>query len=203
MIDLPPQMPPVPENIAQALAECGVRAGEFTITYDDVLQGNVIKFSAQSGVTTENMECIWRATWPDFPEFADATLQEAYAAIGQSYFDAHFKGQVIASARGRLEQRGLLDTLPQKNDFPNREDFAAALEQHCGFERRTILRVEGDTFTVWPQTEVASYSAPEFEKFACLFAALTLAAEDDSGLKIGLIGNEKFRETDSDYPQTH
>jgi hypothetical protein len=197
MVDLPPQMPPVPENIAQALTDCGVRAGEFTITYDDDLRGNVITFSAQSGANAKNIECIWRATWADFPEFADPALQNAYEAVGKSYFDTHFKSQFIASARDRLAQRGLLENLPKAKDFQNRDDFAVALEQHCGFQPKSVLRVSGESFTLWPQTGVSDPGAPDFDKYSCLLSALTLAAEEDGNLKIGFVGNEKIAEPES------
>ncbi|MGV3555208.1 MAG: hypothetical protein ACO1OD_08125 [Croceibacterium sp.] len=198
-MDTPPQMPPMPDRpIAEALVECGVRPGGFTITYDDVLQGNVIAFAADSGASTANIECIWRATWSEFPEFADDKVQAAYHAVGQAYYETHFRGQFIESARARLAERNLLETLPALHDSQNRESFAVALEKHCGFESQSILRVSGDTFTVWPQTERAPPSEAEFEKLSCLLAAMTLASEADGNFKIGLVGNEKFRESEGE-----
>jgi len=199
VIDVPPQMPPMPDKpVAEALVECGVRPRGFTITYDDLLQGNVIAFSADSGASVENIECVWRMTWFEFAQFADPELQAAYDAVGQDYYETHFKGQVIESARAKLAERGLLETLPQRDDFQNRDDFAVALEQHCGFEPRSILRVSGDTLTVWPQTEGTPPSEEEFEKFSCLLAAMTLAADADGSLKIGFVGNEKYREPEGE-----
>ena len=195
MIDVPAQMPPMPDKpIAEAIAECGVRPGTFTITYNDDLQGNVIAFAAGSGANAENIECIWRATWSEFVEFPDAELQSAYTAVGQAYYETHFKSQHIESARKRLADQGLLETLPRRGDFESREDLAVALEQHCGFEPQTILRVSEDTFTVWPQCEGNLPTSADFEKFSCLLASLTLVADADGTLKIGFVGNEKYRE---------
>jgi len=192
-------MPPMLDKpVAEALAECGVRPGTFTITYADDLQGNVIAFTANSGANIENIECIWRATWSEFVEFPDAELQSAYAAVGQAYYETHFKNQHLESARKRLADSGLLESLPRGEDFTSREDLAAALEQHCGFEPRTILRVNDDAITVWPQTEGAPLASADFEKFSCLLSSLTLVADADGSLKIGFVGNEKYREPEGE-----
>lgn len=197
MIDAPPQLPSLPDKpIIEALAECGVYPGTFTITYDNDLQGNVIAFTANSGANTGNMECIWRATWSEFVEFPDAELQLAYDAIGQAYYETHFKAQHIESARKQLADKGILDSLPRQEDFENREELAVALEQHCGFEPRAILRVNDNTFTVWPQAEEEALASADFGKFSCLLASLTLVAEAEGNLKIGFVGNEKFRESE-------
>jgi len=193
-MDMPPEMPPLPDKpVAEALMECGVRPDGFTITYDDLLQGHVIAFSATSGASADNLDCIWQATRSEFVEFADAELQRAYEAIGAAYYEAHLRPQVIESARERLAERGLLQTLPLREDFQSQEGFAAALEMHCGFVPSSVLRVEGNAFTVWPQSDGTPSAEFEFEKFSCLLSALTLATEADGGLKIGFVGNEKFR----------
>jgi hypothetical protein len=191
LIDAAPQMPPLPDKpVAEAIVDCGVRTGTFTVNYDDELQGNMIIFLKSSEVNRSNIQCIWEATWSEFVQFPDPELQEAYDAIGQKYYDTHFKGQVLESARANLAKHGLLENLPKSGGFDSREEFAVALERHCGFAPHSTLRVEGDSFTIWPQGETAPPSGAEFERLSCLLASLTLAAEADGNLKIGFVGNE-------------
>lgn len=193
MIDLPPQMPPMPDRpVAEAISECGVRTDRFTVTYDEDLQGNMIVFAKDSGADLENLQCIWEATWSDFVEFADAEMQEAYTAIGQRYFEANFKDKILDSARTNLAKHGLLESLPKMERFRSREEFAEALEIHCGFAAQSILRVEGESFTVWPQTDATPLQDTDYEKFSCLLSALTLASADNGDMKIGFVGNERF-----------
>lgn len=193
MFDLPPQMPPMPDRpVAEAISECGVRTDRFTVTYDEDLQGNMIVFARDSGAALENLQCIWEATWSEFVEFADAEMQEAYNAIGQRYFEANFKDKILESAITSLAKHGLLEGLPKMESFRSREDFAEALEIHCGFVPQSTLRVEGDSFTVWPETDATPPQDTDFEKFSCLFSALTLASADNGDMKIGFVGNERF-----------
>lgn len=192
MIDAAPQMPPLPTRpVAEAIVDCGVNPGTFTISYEDDLQGNMIVFARGSGANERNLECVWEATWSEFVQFGDPELQKAYDAIGQKYYDTHLKGGVLESARAKLAKRGLLENLPKIGDFQSREEFAAALEKHCGFAPHSILKVQGDSFTIWPQVEATPPSEAEFEKLSCLLSSLTLAAAADGSLKIGLVGNEK------------
>lgn len=192
MIDASPQMPPLPNKpVAEAIVDCGVRAGRFTVTYEDDLQGNMIIFVKESGSSKSNLQCIWNATWSEFVQFNEPELQKAYDAIGKEYYDTHLKWQRSEDARADLAKHRLLESLPKAFDFQSREEFAVALERHCGFVPHSMLRVEGDSFTVWPQGLAAPTSDAELDKFSCLFSALTLAAEADASLKIGFVGNER------------
>ena len=192
MIDASPQMPPLPDKpVAEAIVDCGVRAGRFTVTYEDDLRGNMIIFAKESGASKGNLQCIWNATWSEFVQFTEPELQMDYDAIGRKYYDTHLKGQRLEAARADLAKHGLLESLPKAFDFQSREEFAVALERHCGFVPHTTLRVEGDSFTIWPQGLAAPTSDAELDKLSCLFSSLTLAAEADASLKIGFVGNER------------
>ncbi|WP_231737363.1 hypothetical protein, partial [Sphingopyxis sp. A083] len=56
MIDAAPQMPPLPTRpVAEAIVDCGVNPGTFTISYEDDLQGNMIVFARGSGANERNL----------------------------------------------------------------------------------------------------------------------------------------------------
>lgn len=185
MIDVPPEPPALPSKPpAEGLIDCGLQDRGFTVTYDDDLQGYVIQISATAGANSENIQCIWDATWTEFVQFADLRLQQEYDQLSR----ARFEPLARQSALDHLAKRGLLEGLPKRSDFTSRADFGVALEGHCGLAPRSVLHEDGDVFLFMPDD--SAWSSDTYEKHACLLSALVAAGET----KFGFVGNEKIAE---------
>lgn len=184
MIETPPDLPNRPSKpFAEALVDCGLERRGFTVTYDQTLQGNVIQISGDSGANEANVACIWDAAWTEFVRFEQGDLQTAYDAITE----ARFAPIAQQSARDTLAKLGLLEGLPLRADYPSLQDFAVAIEKHCGLSGNEILRIMGDQIVFAPDPGTVGTSS--FERAGCLFSALTA-----SNLPVVLIGNEAVAE---------
>lgn len=179
MIDMPPDFPTLPKKpVAEALADCGLAKTGFKVTYERDLQGNVVAISVRAGAKKDNLQCIWDAAWTEFMRFEDKELQAAYDEISRSRFEPIAQRQ----AREALAKRGLLDGLPERNKFPSLAEFAVAIEQHCGFAPRQVLRVSDDMIVFDPGMP----GLRDYDKSACIFSALTASGQT----KFGFVGNE-------------
>lgn len=180
MIDMPPEYPPLPKMpVVEALVDCGLAKSGLKVTYEEDLQGNVIAISVSAGANRRNLQCIWNAAWTEFVQFEDEELQTAYDEITRSRFEPIAQQQ----ARADLAKRGLLQGLPERNNFSSLAEFAAAIEQHCGLDARQALRISRDTIIFDPGIGAASL---DYDKSACVFSALVASGQT----KFGFIGNE-------------
>jgi hypothetical protein len=81
MIDAPPEQPLFQEQqIAQALAECGLKAGGFTVRYEAELQSIEIGITPAAGAGPKQFPCIFRAVWPEIVTFEDSVMTGQYYA---------------------------------------------------------------------------------------------------------------------------
>lgn len=189
MIDVPPEPPALPSKpLAEALVDCGLDAQGFTIIYDDDLRAHVVKVLSRSGATQQNLQCVWDATWSEFVEFEDGRLQLAYEQLTHD----HFAPLVKQSARENLDKHGLLEGLPNRSDFASLDDFAVAIEEHCGFAANQMLRVSGDTIMF--ESRQPATDLLHSERFGCLISAMAASGET----KLGFIGNEAFAHPQGD-----
>jgi hypothetical protein len=181
VIDTPPEYPPLPQKpVAEALIDCGLLKDGFKVTYEKDLQGNVVAISVRAGANRENLQCIWDAAWTEFVQFEDNKLQVAYDEITESRFAPIVQQQ----ARDALAKRGLLDGLPERSKFSSLEEFAVAIEQHCGFDPKQALHIDNDLIVFNPEVRLSS--SFDLDKSECIFGALFASGQT----KIGFIGNE-------------
>lgn len=198
LIDVPPQ-PQVHQEqvIERKLIECGLDAKEFSVKYEDYLQSIEIVFSANERALANQFECIKRATDYEIVTFKDNALHAAYT---QFVIDLH-RPQMIAEATDGVKKLSLLDGFPRRASFKSLEEYARALERHCGVIRGSALKVTGEGLSFDPQRE------ENYQKFSRLYSKLIAAIMYASAIgdleQIGFIGNEATAVPDSNDTQPH
>ncbi|KPF63373.1 hypothetical protein [Porphyrobacter sp. AAP60] len=190
MIDTPSEPPAVQEHIIeQKLLECGLKAGGFSVKYEDYLQSIEIIITPEAGATPEHFGCIHEAAFPEVVSFADAEMYRRYMA----YVDALFRPQMLADAEAELKKRGLWDNFPARDGYPTLADYARALEAHAGFAPGTMLRAEDSERVAFDPYDNQQFAAIDFERVGALLAVLVFASARN-GFSMGFIGNDKVRE---------
>lgn len=189
MIDTPPEPPPAQEQVIERkLLECGLKAGGFTVRYEDELQSIEVVISADSGAGPEQFPCINEATFPEIVTFADREMFQRYAAFAAELY----RPQILASLEAELKELGLWDGFPERGSYPSLADYVRALEAHAGFVPGTMARVDGETHVTFnpPPEGVTTLSRSEHPG-PLLAVFLFASARDD--FDFGFIGNEKVR----------
>lgn len=187
MIDIPPEPPLVQEQqIAQALVDCGLKAGGFTVRYEAELQSIevVIRPAAEAG--PEQFPCIFNVVWPEIVTFEDSVMTQQYYA----YVSDHLRPQILADAEAGLRERGLLDEFPDRSRYATFADYIRALEVHAGFTPGSVLQLDGDDRVTVVFQESIELADVSYDRFAALFAVLTFASATGE-FKLGFVGNEK------------
>lgn len=183
----PPQAPE--QVIEQRLIECGLSRDGFTVRYEDELQSIEIVITPDAGARTEHFSCIRQAVDHEIVTFRDATMQVAYS----DYVSELLRPEMLESATAELERRGLLEGFPERENFPNLELYAQALERHGRVAPKTVLHVAGDTIVFDPPDSQASFQ--DFErKYSDLIAIIMFANARGDFKNFGFIGNEKAAE---------
>ncbi len=179
-------MPPAAEEqvLREGLVACGLNAAGISMAYDDLVQGYVITIEKAAGAKTEHLECIETVA-----SRADVAFEEE--ALGSAFIErkyARAKALWLAETKETLRKRGFLEGMPKRADFSSVEEFAAALERHCGFAAGSVLRVRNGEVVFWPEN--VREGKKEYERLAALMAAVTYATADSGDFKMGFVGNE-------------
>lgn len=190
MIDTPPEPPAAQEEvIAAKLAECGLKAGGFTVRYEAELQGVEVLISPLAEATPAMFGCIHDATFPEFVRFEDLAAFRQFIAFQEELF----RPQAMAEGEAELQKRGLWEGFPRREAHPDLPDLARALEVHAGFSPGTMLRAEAGIRIVIDPVDRNLWVQMDNERLAVLLVVLKFASARDR-FSIGFIGNDKVRE---------
>ena len=187
MIDMPPVPPPSPEKvIEQRLIECGLDVSGVSIRYADYLQSIEIVIRPIAGATAEDFECIKNAAGYEIVTFEDRKMYRAYS----DYRVELARPEMLESLKARLQEKGLLEDLPERGNFENLEAYAKALEAHGGVAPGSVLRVYGDEILFYPPRDDES-SAAFLDHYSDLIGIIGYLSLRD-GFGFAFIGNEQF-----------
>lgn len=180
------EIPPAVEEqiLRDGLVECGLKAAGISMVYDADVQGYVITIANGAGAKPEHLDCIETAARGADVAFEDEALDSAFTVRRF----ARAKALWLAETKETLRKRGLLEGLPKRADFSSVEEFAKALERHCGFAAGAVLRVRNGEAVFWPEN--MRQGKKDYERLAALMAAVTYATAESGDLKIGFVGNE-------------
>lgn len=181
-------VPPAAEEqiLREGLAGCGLKAAGVAMVYDEDIQGYVITIGLAAGATATQFECIESVARGNSVAFEDKELVRTFDKA--SY--AHAKALWLAEAKETLRKRGLLDGLPKRSDFASVEQFAVAMERHCGFAAGSILKARDGDIGIQPDN--IREGKEDFERLSALMAAVTYATAESGDFKMGFVGNESF-----------
>ncbi|HUD30631.1 MAG TPA: hypothetical protein VMQ93_17320 [Novosphingobium sp.] len=186
-----PDLPPA-ENyqIVEALVECGLDRGGFSVTHDDTVEDDFVRIGASTVVVPEQFACIRKATSGSVLWFDNNTTGEGYGA----YVASRVRPEASAAARQELARQGRLAALPELSRYASTFDFAQAVEGFCGVRPGQVLVRQGeDEWEIRPPRDAKGRVANgAFKKIGCVFNALMAQPEDLSrhGFNFGFIGNE-------------
>lgn len=191
MIDMPPEPPPAQiQAIQQQLVECGLKAGGFTVKYEDELQSIEIVIGPQAGASTDKLDCIREAAHYEIVTFSDDEMQGAYT----DHVTRLLRPKMLEDAREGLRKRGLLDGFPERTHFASDKLFAEALEKHCGVEPGWFF-VESQWGLI-AQPKATPLSGSEWDQMTCLMNAMMYVSAKGEIFKVGIIGNEQFSDAE-------
>lgn len=156
------------------------------MVYDEDTQGYIITIGDAAGATNTHFECIERVTRGNWPVFENKELDRTFKEA--SY--ARARDLWLADAKKTLRERGLLESLPQRSNYASVNEFAAALELHCGFEVGSILKVQDGKVVIWPENIREGHS--DYSRLSALIAAVSIAAVEIGDVKMGFVGNERL-----------
>ena len=187
MIDIPPEPSTSQQQvIEQRLLDCGLDRREFTVTYEDYLQSIQIAIAPNSGASSENFACIKKAAGDEIVTFQDDAMSAAYT----NFVSQLARPEMLAMMEARLNEAGLLEGLPDREDFGSLAEYAAALEVHVGIEPRSALHVSGDTIVFDPQNNPSDDEGAD-ERYSNLFAVISYATTRDR-LSFGFTGHAEM-----------
>ena len=187
MIDIPLEPSTTQEQvIEQRLLDCGLDRRGFTVTYEAYLQSIQVAIASNSGATSENFACIEKAAGDEIVRFQDDAMSAAYT----NFVSQLARPETLAMMEARLNDTGLLEGLPDREDFGSLAEYAAALEVHAGIEPRSALHVSGDTI-VFDQPDDPSDDENADERYSNLFAVVSYATTRDR-LSFGFTGNAEI-----------
>ena len=175
--------------IERKLLGCGLKAGGFTVRYEDELQSIEVVIRPAAGAGSEQFPCIFEAVWPEIVTFEDSvTTGQYYAYVGDRLHD-----QIVADAQASLKERGLLNGFPERRNYTSFADYIRALEAHAGFAPGSVLQIDGEDRVTIVFPESIEPAEASYERIATLFAVLRFASTNGE-IKLGFVGNEKIRE---------
>jgi hypothetical protein len=189
MIDTLPEPPPAQEQvIEQKLLDCGLKAGGFSVRYEDYLQSIEIIVTPIAGATSEDFACINDATASEIVTFEDRAMDAAFLDFRAELA----RPQMMAELEARLKERGLWEGFPNRQSFATDGDYARALEAHGGHAPGSALKVSSFGVTFEPEPDEQDFASFN-ERYGDLLAIILYVSVRD-GFSIGFIGNEKVRE---------
>lgn len=190
MIDAPPdQLPAQEQVIERKLLDCGLKAGGFTVKYEDELQSIEVVIKSAAGAGSEQFPCIFEAVWPEIVTFEDSVTTAQYYA----YVSDQLQDQILADAQAGLEERGLLDGFPDRSRYKTLADYIRALEVHAGFAPGSVLQLDGENRLTIVFPESIEPAESSYERIATLLVVLKFASASGE-FKLGFVGNEKYRD---------
>lgn len=190
MIDTPPEPLAAQEQpIERKLLDCGLKAGGFTVRYEDDLQNILIVITPSAQAKPEQFVCIREAAGFEIVTFEDTEMFGAYMQV----LEELARPQVLAEAEMALEERGLWENFPKRSDYAAFADYLRALEIHAGFAPGTVLQAEGDRQVRLKPSSDELFDEVSYERWATLLAVLKFASARE-GFPIGFVGNDKYRE---------
>ena len=192
MIDMPPVPPPSPEKvIEQRLIECGLDVSGVSIRYEDYLQSIEIVIRPTAGATADHFECIKNAAGYEIVTFEDREMYRAYS----DYTAELARPEMLESLKARLQEKGLLEDLPERGNFENLEAYAKALEAHGGVAPGSVLRVYGDEILFYPPRDYPPRDdespAAFLDHYSDLIGIIGYLSMRD-GFGFAFIGNEQL-----------
>ncbi|MFC3785724.1 hypothetical protein GGR90_002110 [Sphingopyxis italica] len=189
MIDMPAEPPPAHEQvIEQRLAQCGLDIGGVSVRFEDYLQSTEIVIRPTAGATVDHFECIKNAAGYEIVTFEDREMYQAYS----DYTAELARPEMLESLKARLQEKGLLEALPERASFENLDAYAKALEAHGGVAPGSVLRVYGDEILFYPPRDGESPAA-FVDHYSDLIGIIGYLSVRD-GLRFAFIGNEQFSE---------
>lgn len=187
MIDTPPEPPPAQEQmIERKLVDCGLKAGGFTVKYEDELQGTEVVISPGAEASSELFPCIREAAFPEIVTFRDVAMFEQY----RDFETEVMRPQMLADAETSLREYGRWEGFPRRGDFATLDAYAGALERHLGFAQGSLFKVSGGALQFDPPRE-DFLIARSYERYAPVMAAIKYASAS-SKVQFFVIGNEKI-----------
>jgi hypothetical protein len=186
-----PDLPPA-ENyqVVEALVDCGLDRGGFSVTHERDIQDDFIRIGEHTVVSPGQFACIRTAAAGTILWFDDRATSEAYSA----YVESQVRAEISRSAREELAKQGRLAALPEIARHASPADFAQAVEGFCKVRAGQILIRHGvDAWEIRPQLDAKGHvDDSAIEKIGCIFNALMAQTEDLSryGFNFGFIGNE-------------
>ncbi|MGV1683934.1 hypothetical protein [Sphingopyxis sp. NJF-3] len=179
MIDAPPEMP-----VIQDLVRCGLDRSGLSISFDDLLQGNVVTVARKAGGEASQFTCIRSAVWGKVDiSFDDEKLQSDY----RSFEAVVGLAEVRWEARHWLAERGMLGKLPDFSVGTPPDKIVRGIEEFCSIEPGKALSLYSPTSITFRPDFLKIPASPEFE---CLIRALTAIDLEKHGLEFVIIGNE-------------
>jgi len=189
MIDNPPEPSPTPEQmIEQRLMQCGLDPSGISVKYEDYLQSIEIVIRSSAGATSEQFGCIREAIGTKIITFEDSQMFGAYT----DFVSELTRPQRLAELEMRLTEKGLLEGLPERQDFRSLETFAAALERYSGLAPGSTLKIIGDKISYQPEN-ADDNPIDLAERHSDLLTVLFYVSVKEN-IGFGFIGNEKVRE---------
>lgn len=189
MIDTLPEPPAALEQVIERkLLDCGLKAGGFTVRYEDYLQSVEVVILPPAGATPVHFACIREAAFPEIVTFEDRAMFRQYLD-----FEAELvRPQVLADAETALKEYGRWEGFPRRAGFASLNLYAHALEWHLGFAPGSLYKVSGDALEFDPPRE-DFLAARSLEHYAPVMAAMSYASASDR-VRFFIIGNEKVAE---------
>jgi hypothetical protein len=190
MIETPPEPPPAQEQvIEQRLLGCGLKAGGFTVRYEDDLQSILIVITPSAQTKPEQFVCIREAAGYEIVTFEDA---EMFGAYMHSMAELA-RPEVLADEETFLKERGLWENFPKRSDYGAFVDYLRALETHASFAPGTVLKADGDQGIRLEPLNDQIFEEVSYERWSVLLAVLKYASARD-GMPLGFVGNDKVAE---------
>lgn len=189
MIDMPPApLPSAEQVIEQRLAECGLDVRGVSVRYEDYLQSIEIVIRPTAGATANHFGCIKSAAGYEIVTFEDREMYKAYS----DYTTELARPEMLENLKARLQEKGLLEALPERASFESLDAYAKALEAHGGVAPGSVLRVSGDEILFDPPRDDKSPAA-FLDHYSDLIGIIGYLSVRD-GLRFAFIGNEQFSE---------
>lgn len=190
MIDMPPQQPIQQERVIELrLIDCGLDTKRFTVKYEDYLQSIEIVIDRDARASESQFACIHRAADYENVIFEEPTLRLAYADFTRELY----RPQMIADATANLKKLGILDRFPKRTSAENLEEYARALESHCGLTPGSALKVSGEGI-LFDSPHEANFQVFS-KKYSKFLAAIRYASAIGDLKDFGFIGNEAITGT--------
>lgn len=189
MIDMPAEPPPSHEQvIEQRLAQCRLNIGGVSVRYEDYLQSIEIIIRPTANATADHFECIKNAAGYEIVTFEDREMYKAYS----DYTAELARPEMLESLKAGLQEKGLLEALPERANFESLDAYAKALEAHGGVAPGSVLRVSGDEILFDPPRDDKSPAA-FLDHYSDLIGIIGYLSVRD-GFGFAFIGNEQFAE---------